>query len=90
MVGRDAELLTLREAFRHAVETSTTHVVSVIGEAGLGKSRLLYEFSDWLELLPESDTVFFVRDTGANVTFVRENGRVVALIYTGTRAEKLE
>ncbi len=43
-----------------------------------------------VELLPESDTVFFVRDTGANVTFVRENGRVVAFIYTGTRAEKLE
>jgi CubicO group peptidase (beta-lactamase class C family) len=43
-----------------------------------------------VELLPESETVFFIRDTGANVTFVRENGRVVALIYTGTRADKIE
>ncbi len=43
-----------------------------------------------VELLPESDTVFFIRDTGANVTFVRENGRVIALTYTGTRADKIE
>jgi len=43
-----------------------------------------------VELLPESDTVFFIRETGANVTFVRESGRVVALIYSGTRAEKIE
>ena len=26
----------------------------MIGEAGIGKSRLLYEFDNWLELLPEN------------------------------------
>jgi tetratricopeptide (TPR) repeat protein len=28
-------------------------MVTVVGEAGLGKSRLLYEFENWVDLLPE-------------------------------------
>jgi predicted ATPase len=53
MVGRDAELLTLQNIFRDAMEDNETRVVSVVGEAGVGKSRLLYEFEKWVELLPE-------------------------------------
>lgn len=43
-----------------------------------------------VELLPESETVFFLRDNGARVSFVREDGRVAAFIYRGNRAEKIE
>jgi len=53
MVGRDAELLTLQNIFRDAMEDAETRIVTVVGEAGVGKSRLLYEFEKWIELLPE-------------------------------------
>jgi CubicO group peptidase (beta-lactamase class C family) len=43
-----------------------------------------------VELLPESESVFFIRDNGATVSFVREDGRVVAFTYRGNRAEKIE
>jgi predicted ATPase len=53
MVGRGAELLALQTMFRNATEDAETHIVTVVGDAGVGKSRLLYEFEKWLELLPE-------------------------------------
>jgi predicted ATPase/class 3 adenylate cyclase len=53
MVGRDAELLMLQNMFRDATEDAEVRVVTVVGDAGVGKSRLLYEFEKWIELLPE-------------------------------------
>ena len=53
MVGRDAELLILQNNYLDALDEVETHVVTVIGEAGVGKTRLLDEFNDWIELLPE-------------------------------------
>jgi class 3 adenylate cyclase/tetratricopeptide (TPR) repeat protein len=41
-VGRDAECATLRQALERA-EAGHGQVVAVVGEAGVGKSRLLYE-----------------------------------------------
>jgi class 3 adenylate cyclase len=46
--GRDIELERLLTAWRRA-ESGEGQVVSVVGEAGLGKSRLLYEFRKQLE-----------------------------------------
>ena len=46
-VGRDPELQRLF-AIWHQVQQGHGHVVSVVGEAGLGKSRLLYEFKQQL------------------------------------------
>ena len=40
------------------------------------------------ELLPESETVFFSREDGTRVTFIREDGRIVALTAGGLRAVK--
>jgi hypothetical protein len=40
------------------------------------------------ELLPESDSVFFSRADGSDVTFIRENGQVVAFSVEGMRAER--
>jgi class 3 adenylate cyclase len=62
-VGRDAELLTLQNTFRDAMEDAETRVVTVVGEAGVGKSRLLYEFENWIELLPEQVYYFKGRAT---------------------------
>ncbi|MGD2217481.1 MAG: serine hydrolase [Gemmatimonadales bacterium] len=48
------------------------------------------DFVPRVELLPESETVFFARDDGQRVTFVKQDGRVVAFVVQGTRAEKVE
>ena len=53
-IGRDVELEELQRAYHDAVGASTARIVTVVGDAGIGKSRLLYEFDNWLELLPES------------------------------------
>jgi predicted ATPase/class 3 adenylate cyclase/ribosomal protein L40E len=53
-IGREEELGQLRDAFHRAVdpEGSGRQLVTLVGEAGVGKSRLLFEFEKWLELLP--------------------------------------
>ncbi len=53
MVGRDAELARLTETFETVCEERTLARVTVVGDAGLGKSRLGFEFGHWLELRPE-------------------------------------
>ncbi|MCG2784922.1 MAG: AAA family ATPase [Anaerolineae bacterium] len=44
LVGRETELLWLRNIYQDALQESQTHLVTVVGEAGVGKSRLLDEF----------------------------------------------
>jgi len=53
MVGRDRELGMLRDAYADAVEGNEARLITVVGEAGVGKSRLLIEFNRWLPLSPE-------------------------------------
>ncbi|MBN1401342.1 MAG: AAA family ATPase, partial [Anaerolineae bacterium] len=53
MVGRDAELAALQQAYLDAADGHQARVVTVLGEAGIGKSRLLDEFASWVELRPE-------------------------------------
>jgi len=47
IVGRDAELERLRAAFDQVVSQKTTSWLQIIGEPGIGKSRLLYEMRDY-------------------------------------------
>ncbi|MGW8251854.1 MAG: ATP-binding protein, partial [Anaerolineales bacterium] len=63
MIGRDVELLMLQNMFRDAIEDAEVHVVTVVGDAGVGKSRLLYEFEKWIELLPQEVWYFKGRAT---------------------------
>lgn len=53
MVGRDAELRRLQSAFERLFERRRLEMILVVAEAGVGKSRLLYEFTDWAETRPE-------------------------------------
>jgi class 3 adenylate cyclase/tetratricopeptide (TPR) repeat protein len=48
-VGRAAELGALTEAFDRAVASRTVEFVTVVGEPGLGKSRLVGELSDHVD-----------------------------------------
>ncbi len=47
-VGREVESERLRVLFAQVTEQKKARVVTVLGEAGIGKSRLLQEFSAWL------------------------------------------
>lgn len=52
MVGRDQEMARLQALFNQVVTESVCRVGIIVGEAGLGKSRLLYEFENWGDLQP--------------------------------------
>lgn len=58
MVGRDEELRRLQEAAETAVASRRGQLVTVVGEAGLGKSRLLHEFNAWLKTWPQQVDTF--------------------------------
>jgi class 3 adenylate cyclase/predicted ATPase len=49
MVGRETELAQLRAAFEQAVADGSCQLFTVVGEAGVGKSRLVSEFLSGLE-----------------------------------------
>ena len=53
MVGRDPQLQFLRERFADVLEEGRWHVVTVTGDAGIGKSRLLLDFDTWVAELPQ-------------------------------------
>jgi class 3 adenylate cyclase/tetratricopeptide (TPR) repeat protein len=55
LIGRDRELGRLHAAFRVAAEGGRLQAVTIVGEAGLGKTRLLAEFR--AELARESRAV---------------------------------
>jgi tetratricopeptide (TPR) repeat protein len=58
MIGRDAELAQLQQAYQRLHEQGRLSIITVVAEAGLGKSRLLYEFQNWAETRPERFILF--------------------------------
>ena len=58
MIGREIETQALLDALFEVVESQACRMIMVSGEAGLGKSRLLYEFENAVDLLPEDVLVF--------------------------------
>ncbi|HEY7430255.1 MAG TPA: adenylate/guanylate cyclase domain-containing protein [Streptosporangiaceae bacterium] len=47
-VGRGSELADLQRAFARVVSSGRPHLVTVVGDAGVGKTRLVREFWRWL------------------------------------------
>ena len=68
MIGRAAEIDRLREAFAAAVEDRSLRTVTIVGDAGVGKSRLTREF-----LASVGDEAYVVRGRclpyGRGITF---------------------
>ena len=48
MVARETELATLQRALVRVEQTGRPEFVTIDGDVGIGKSRLLFEFEDWL------------------------------------------
>ncbi|MFN8371340.1 MAG: protein kinase [Anaerolineae bacterium] len=63
MIGRDGELKLLQDAMMLCIEDSETQMVTVTAEAGVGKSRLLFEFSRWLDVIDHRIRYFEGRAT---------------------------
>jgi class 3 adenylate cyclase/tetratricopeptide (TPR) repeat protein len=96
-VGRDRELRLVKELFHASAEERKAHLLSVVGVAGIGKSRLSWEFYKYIDGL--SDTMFWHRGRclayGEGVTYwalaemVRMRARIVEGEAPGPAAEKL-
>ncbi|MEA2485928.1 MAG: hypothetical protein QOD46_1039, partial [Actinomycetota bacterium] len=52
-IGRKFDLLALQALYQRALHERSVQLVTVVGEPGVGKSRLLLEFSSFVEQQPE-------------------------------------
>ena len=71
-VGREAELRRLQEEFADVVAARGRRIVTVFGEAGVGKSRVAHDFDTWLATLPTE--VWVLRGRGSPATQDVPNG----------------
>ena len=58
LVGRELEWKRLREAYEATTDDRENHLVTIAGEAGLGKTRLLVEAERWRDLIPDATRLF--------------------------------
>ncbi len=58
MVGRNKELQQLQDAYEQAIGVRRGQLVTIVGEAGVGKSRLLHEYRKWINSLSGDIPVF--------------------------------
>ena len=63
MIGRDAELEVLQDAFKRLFVDRRLDAVTVVADAGIGKSRLLHEFAAWCDARSEQFHLFRGRAT---------------------------
>lgn len=63
MIGRTDELQRLQSYFSDTVQNAETHLVTIVGDPGVGKSRLLLEFERWLDGESQPVTYFKGRAT---------------------------
>lgn len=61
LIGRDAEMMALREFLDLSLKEEGSRHITLIGDAGVGKSRLVREFHRSLDNLPFKPTVIQAR-----------------------------
>ena len=83
LVGRDHEMTLLKDTVRRAVEDGRPHLVTVVGSAGVGKSRLAWELEKYLDGLPRVHRwrkgrclAYSSRSFGAIADIVKADARV--------------
>jgi class 3 adenylate cyclase len=65
-VGRELEMGRLQKLFADLADERAWRIISVVGEAGIGKPRLIHDFENWLAELP--DGVWVLRGRAAATT----------------------
>lgn len=95
LMGREVEMTALQNAFQALLTVSRSRRIVLVGEPGVGKSRLLNEFEGWLERQPgarlmlrgrataeiQTTTYGLLRDVFANYCDIREaDSAAVALV----------
>ena len=60
-IGREVEMGQIQNAYLHANEHGEVVWVQLRGEPGVGKSRLLEDTREWLDLRPEQNTLIKAR-----------------------------
>jgi class 3 adenylate cyclase/tetratricopeptide (TPR) repeat protein len=53
-IGREQQLRQLQDAFAAVISEKARRIVTVLGEAGVGKSRLVHDVDTWLARLPSN------------------------------------
>ena len=100
MVARQEQLATLQQAYLAVEAGGGLRAVLVTADAGVGKSRLLREFSGWLSADPRSATVLsaeagprsvhqpfgLIRDAIANLVGIIDSDPIERARYRFTRA----
>lgn len=61
LIGRDDELQRLLEYFYALIEGADAQLVTIVGEPGIGKSRLAHEFRQLIARLPETVACYTFR-----------------------------
>lgn len=58
LVGRTDEMAQLQTVLQTVINTGSLQLVTILGDVGVGKSRLLYGFEQWLKMEPDRTAVF--------------------------------
>src|SRR3954454_9219558 len=53
LIGRDDDLALLQSTYARTLRESSTQLVTIVGEPGVGKTRLTAEFRGWVDDQPE-------------------------------------
>jgi len=61
LIGRQAEFEQLLALCERTVKSKTANIITVVGEPGIGKSRLILEFEKWLSPQPALAHTFHAR-----------------------------
>jgi class 3 adenylate cyclase/predicted ATPase len=61
MVGRENELNIIQSLYSLCLKDSNPTLITILGEPGIGKSRLLYEFENWAEVQPQPVKIYRAR-----------------------------
>ena len=60
LIGREKELVQLKSAYESVLQAGKAHFITITGEPGVGKSRLLDEFTRWLVIAPNQTPLLFL------------------------------
>ncbi len=82
-IGRDRELHQLQDLFRDVEDEQTYRVVTIVGDAGVGKTRLMGELDRWLAEIPEP--VWWFRGRASPWWENRPNALLRDILVTPTR-----